>query len=494
MFSITQQQISNVMKPAFLLFFFTSFFTFSQNCSCEDNFNWLKKTFEENDAGFIYTLEQKGEDLYASHNKKFRAKIKPIKTIKECSSILNDWLRFFRSGHIGVRINNQQNKVQNGSSDAETLDQFKDWEKYDIGEKEFEHYISKLKNITYEGVWESKPYKIGVIKTKNEYIGFVLEADGVYWKKNQIKFRIRVSENDQKEAVYYMKDHSPRIFKDVKLVGKNYLQMGFIALKRLKPYFEVDKTIEEHFALIKARNPMIKELNDNTILLRIPSFSYSNKKYIDSLIMVNHNQLIRKKNLIIDVRNNGGGSDASYKKIIPYLYTNPIRTVGVKLLSTPLNNNRMKKFMKDPNWSAEEKKWAKEGLEKLNKHIGEFVNLDDTIIDVKKIDTIHPYPKNVAIVINKNNGSTTEQFLLAAKQSKKVKLYGTTTTGVLDISNMNFVDSPCKDLQLGYSLSKSMRIPEMTIDNKGIQPDYYIDKSIPDYQWIKYVEKILKED
>jgi len=84
------------------------------------------------------------------------------------------------------------------------------------------------------------------------------------------------------------------------------------------------------------------------------------------------------------------------------------------------------------------------------------------------LDTVYEYPKNIGIIINENNGSTTEQFLLAAKQSKKVKLFGTTTMGVLDISNMHFVQSPCEEFKLGYCLSKSMRIPHMTIDNKGI--------------------------
>lgn len=82
---------------------------------------------------------------------------------------------------------------------------------------------------------------------------------------------------------------------------------------------------------------------------------------------------------------------------------------------------------------------------------------------------------------------------MAAKQSKKVKLFGRTTAGVLDISNMYFVNSPCGELELGYCLSRSMRIPEMTIDDKGIQPDYYMDKTIPVYQWIDFVAESLKE-
>jgi C-terminal processing protease CtpA/Prc len=68
---------------------------------------------------------------------------------------------------------------------------------------------------------------------------------------------------------------------------------------------------------------------------------------------------------------------------------------------------------------------------------------------------VYPYPKNVGIIIDGGCGSRTEQFLFAAKQSKKVKLFGTTMAGKLDISDMYFVYPPCWDLQLRYGLSGS---------------------------------------
>ena len=94
---------------------------------------------------------------------------------------------------------------------------------------------------------------------------------------------------------------------------------------------------------------------------------------------------------------------------------------------------------------------------------------------------------------NQNNGSSDEQFLLSAKQSTKVKLFGTTTHGVLDISNLNLAYSPCENFMLQYGLTKSRRIPEMTIDNIGIQPDYYITPEIPEYEWIPFVVDVLNE-
>ena len=135
--------------------------------------------------------------------------------------------------------------------------------------------------------------------------------------------------------------------------------------------------------------------------------------------------------------------------------------------------------------------WAKEQYDKLEKRLGQFVNLESSIVNIDTMKTIYSNPKNVGIIINEGNASTTEQFLLAAKQSKKVKLFGTTTMGLLDVSNLYAVKSPCNEFELGYSLSRSMRIPEMTIDNKGIQPDYYIDKSVPKYKWVDFVNEIL---
>ncbi|SUX48771.1 S41 family peptidase [Chryseobacterium indoltheticum] len=98
----------------------------------------------------------------------------------------------------------------------------------------------------------------------------------------------------------------------------------------------------------------------------------------------------------------------------------------------------------------------------------------------------------MAIIVNDKNGSTAEQFLLSAKQSRKVKLFGVTTAGVLDISNMNFAESPDGEFTLGYCISKSYRLPNMPIDGRGIMPDYFIDSSIADSEWLSFVQKTIE--
>lgn len=467
-------------------------FVYSQNCSCSEIFVWLKETIEKNDAGFQYVIDQKGETEYKKHSDSYAEKVKSITDKDQCAEALADWLRFFRKGHLWFGVNFDKDLKDNSNqADIEKIRrQFKNWETYLYQEKEFNAYISKIKEPGLEGIWTNPPYTIGVRKVKDEYVGFIIEADGIYWSKSQVKFKIK-NKNGKLTATYYMQDHSAKEIKEVELLGNNYLQMDWVTLKRVKPAFPADKSLDMYFKFLMTDIPIFEKLNDKTVILRIPTFDGSAKKAIDSIITANQHIITTTENLIIDLRYNGGGSDGSFKKILPLIYTNPIRTVGVEYLSTPLNNKRMEEFITDTDLTEEDRKWAKESLEKLKKHLGEFVNLDSTDVTIETFDTIYPYPKNVGIIINEGCGSTTEQFLLAAKQSKKVKLFGTTTVGVLDISNMYFINSPCNDFKLGYSLSRSKRIPDFTIDDKGIQPDYYIDKTISKYDWIDFVNKIL---
>ncbi|AZB28781.1 S41 family peptidase [Chryseobacterium balustinum] len=476
---------------AFFLFTLLSISTYAQDCNCTKNFEWVKKTFEENDAGFQYAIKQKGDQAYSDLNKRISEKVKSAKTFGDCSPILYEWLTFFRSGHVSIRpISKQQSSqsVANNKSD----NQFANWETLPVDTQDFKKYLDKKKTSDYEGIWDTEPYTIGIKKKGDQYIGFIIESGAETWTKGQVKLKLDFS-NGKTSSVYYMRDHSAVESKEIAITGKNNLQIGDFSLSRIYPKIEDEPKYAKYFKSLNTNEPYIEKLNETTLYFRIPSFQASKKQKIDSVILANKNKILSTENLIIDIRNGTGGSDGSYNNILPLIYTNPIRTVGVEYLSTKLNNQRMLDFINKPEYgfNEENKKWAKNSFDKLEKEQGKFVNLNENVVTITKYDTIHQYPKNVGIIINQKNGSTDEQFLLAAKQSRKVKLFGTTTFGVLDVSNMYYVPSPCNEFELGYSLSRSMRIPDFTIDGKGLQPDFYLDRSIPLYEWTEYVNKTL---
>ena len=67
------------MKQLFLLIMVAlPSLAMAQNCNCEENFNWMRTTFEENDAGYPHIIEQKGIQAYTLHNQLFEDKLKKI--------------------------------------------------------------------------------------------------------------------------------------------------------------------------------------------------------------------------------------------------------------------------------------------------------------------------------------------------------------------------------------------------------------------------------
>ncbi|MEL6627589.1 MAG: S41 family peptidase [Bacteroidota bacterium] len=476
----------------FILFLLSPGIAVSQECDCPSNFEWAKQTFEENDAGFTYVIDEKGEEAYAQHTQIFVERVKGIADATECAETIYEWLSFFRTGHLAIwAVSGGNSSAGDQLSDEEIRASFSEWERLEVDVPEFEQYLEQKETHDFEGIWVSEPYKIGIKKVGEKYLGFIIEADGVYWTPGQIKLSIE----EDLSANYYMRNHSAEDFETAELLGNNHLMMGFVTLERMSPVLAPEPEVDSYFKSMSAQDPYFEQINDQTTLLRIPSFSGSEKRKIDSVILANKDVILQTPNLIVDLRNNGGGSDGSFEELLPILYTNPIRTIGVEMLSTPLNNQRMLDFVNNDDYGFDEegKKWAQDAYDKLSERLGEFVMLNEFPVSVTSFDTVHEFPENIGVIINENNGSTTEQFLLAAKQSKKVKLFGTTTSGVLDISNMYFVRSPCEDLELAYSLSRSMRIPHMTIDEKGIQPDYYIDDEIPNHEWVQYVSDILNQ-
>jgi len=456
--------------------------TNEQNCTCESNFEWVKKTFEENDAGFQYIIDKKGQAAYDIHNQLTLKKVKEAKTLTECIGLLYEWLKFFRSGHIGIQLLREQNAQQTTNEIvSETL-------KMDISE--FEKFISTKQETDYEGIWEAVggDYKIGIKKEGVNYVGFIIESGVDTWKPYMVKLKIEQFD-DKLKSTFYSRDHLPVESGEPELIGKKYLQIGQVFLKRLSPVFPDDEPFfENYYKSMYSQNPFMEELNANTLYFRIPSFWHTQQKGIDSILTANRNKILKTENLIIDLRNNGGGSDGTYTNLKEFLYTNPVRMVSLEYLSTPLNNQR---FLEFANSSIDS--WYKETYEKMQGKLGEFVNPFDKDIIIYERNRVHKYPKNVGILINEGCASATEQFLFETKQSKKVKLFGVSTMGASDISNMYSVESPCKEFKLWYCVSRSLRIPGMTIDDIGLQPDFYLDKSIPQYKWVEFVDEILSK-
>lgn len=458
-------------------------FANAQNCDCKANFLWLKKTFEENDAGFSHVLKNKGEGVYKLHNQQTEKKVENITDYEVCQQELTNWVYFFRKDHFRIITTDKGNQKQ------------KELKKYTpiVGEKvqlkSFKSYLSSKKEDDIEGVWKSSNHTIAVKKIGNEFIGTIVESASSF-KVNEVAFKVN---NDLTKATYYLQNYKPIDTDVIHYFGKNLLQIENNFYERSFPVYSYSEQTKEYLKLKTTKKPFGYKRDENTVYIHIPSF-HQNKKDIDSIFQHLNQEIISTPNLILDLRDAEGGQDKNFHAILPYLYTNPVRSVLAEFYSTKQNNQFIKASAEDPELDAETKKFYDDMVKKLEDNLGKYVNIfSNANVSISKRDKVLPFPKNIGIIIHENNFSTTEEFILTAKQSRKVKFFGRKTGGALDVSNMIETESPTGDFILSYCISRSFRIPENTVDDMGIHPDFYLDKTIPEDEWINKVVEIMND-
>ncbi len=483
-----------MLIPAAALLFAAS--AHAQPCDCPATFEWMVSTFEQNDAGFQLVLDRKGEAEYREHTEAFLDKVSGTSDLMACTELLNDWLQWFRRGHIGIGPTEQAMQLQeaqaeqgNDGAPAARGRVMK------VNEAQLIKQWGKAKELDpFEGIWTMGPYRIALAKDDvrlNGMAAVILSSKNPNWKPGEVKAEFGSSVKGH-EGTFYMGDHSPQPMTVQFVPGSTaVLEMNGLWVREF-PATELSMQEQILVRTIRTDTPFLERLSDRTLFLRIPSFAFEQKVLIDSLLAVNDALIRGTENLIIDIRNGTGGSDASYAGLMPYLYTGPMRSVGVKLWCTELNAAGYEAYADMFGRDTEDGAFCLDVATRMRAALGTWLEMNEQPWSVDSSHTVLPFPQRIGIMQNGGNGSTDEQFLLEARTSAKVKLFGHPTMGSLDVSNMRQVTSPDGCFQLGYTMSMSHRLPLMPVDVMGIQPDHYLDEGIPVSGWVGYVQRTLE--
>ncbi|MFA9389566.1 MAG: S41 family peptidase [Prolixibacteraceae bacterium] len=219
-------------------------------------------------------------------------------------------------------------------------------------------------------------------------------------------------------------------------------------------------------------------IDKNTSYLKIPSFS--NKSKVEDLIHQHSDEILSKSNLIIDIRGNSGGSDGAFRKLLPIIATNDIYSRNIYFFATKDNCRNIEKSLGKNIWTKEID--------------GHFIpapwlnNQNDYLFKTHEVNyEVNEYPKQIALIIDRNVASSGEQFVYYAMQSRKVKVYGENTSGCLDYSNCRIVDLYVDDMKLSIPTTKTRGLPINSIDYHGIAPDYFLNSEDQISQVMKYL-------
>ena len=448
------------------------------DCGCPQNFRAMQQLIEVNYAGYRDKVTAATRPRLDSLTAAVRAQADTAHAAN-CGVVLYKWLTFFHDKHMGVQ-NNAGPRVDSAAVRA----RYASAPRLPWTRASFRAYLDDpaQPKRALEGIWRDGGgggYVVGIVAAGPAgYQGFVLKADSLYWLPGQVKFAFAdpaagsVSATPV-SATYYMRNHSVES-RPVQVTSDGVLNLN-------GPWYRVyPRPVSGPAA---ARLHSFQMLDDTTALYRIGSFGDEYRPRIDSITKANAANLARTKLLILDVRDNGGGSDGSYRSLAPYLYTGPVQEVGIELWSTALNNSKYSTQLYPDMTPAEKKEYA-DLRRKLDARQGQFVNPDGkkevSIFRVKRSQQ-HPALRRVAVLQNRYSGSTTEQFLLLARQSRKTTSFGENSYGTLDYSNLQFAPLPCYSLRLAWPTSRSFRIRRgELIDNIGVAPTVRLDPAAPD--------------
>ncbi len=485
-----------------LFFGFIIFTTFQNgnaqenNCDCLANLNYLVTTVKENYIGYRDKVTPAHQERLDYFTDSLRTEAQKV-GMGNCMPILWSYTYFFRDVHLQAllrRTSTNQDFIRNT---------FAGEEKIDWSTQQLEQYFNNSKPKDWiEGIWEARnpTYTIAIIRQPSktrDFAGFILQADSLFWMPGQIKIEIKKT-GDVYKALNYSRDHIP--FPDTLAVDRtgaipNFEIAAHIGQQVFYKRYPTQKQDRKKVSSLASSSlpayvgqPHFQLLDPETALLTLPTFAYSMKRTTDSIVEANRKTILATKNLIIDIRNNTGGTVLSYWKILPFLYTDPITYSGETIWATPTNIEAYKDYASSNPYRPEEiTKQLLAIYTSLTQHPGELVTVP---IGTFRQDTIYPYPVNVAVLMNDGSVSAAELFALDVQQSKKVILFGQPTKGGVDYLDANTIPLLCPNYSLVYPLSRHPRMSETPLPAPRLQPHVLIPPNTPD--WIAFVRAYLK--
>ena len=204
----------------------------------------------------------------------------------------------------------------------------------------------------------------------------------------------------------------------------------------------------------------------------------------DILSIANHasKDITCTKNLIIDLRNNCGGSDTVFLPLLKFLLAEddpicgkPIFIAEDDILYTERNADRRIKIYQDYLESATSDEIRRYIIEQIDE---QKRNRGKGFLPAKPDGFLFPtsgtrYPEKVVVLTDYYCGSSAESFAEIASRLQKVTVIGRPTMGICDYANLTYFDFG--EFVLHYPTSRSRAIDSgKGTRGKGLQPDIYV--------------------
>lgn len=408
----------------------------------------------------------------------------------ELAKILSEWVAFFKDGH--TRVFALAPAPAPGANPAASTDV----PAAALDEKVVRARLSALgkQRDPLEGIWRigDGRYRVGILRDApkgDHFTAVVLTTTVDTWRPGQIKGQIVRGADGALATTYFLANHSKQETTATLVAGGAAIAVaGWGQWLREVPAVPDPELVARQFP---SDALFLKPLSARTWWLRIPDFDESRAKPLAELLAKHKADLHHADNLVIDLRDNGGGSDFVYAPLKPLLYTRPVYTINVEVRVSP-DNIALRKAVADtiraeaPGTAAE----LDEQVKQMAAERGRYMRSGPLSFFIDRQAAPLPYPRRIAVLVD-GAMSTGEQLLLEARQSHKVTLFGQrNSAGILDFANVVGMDTPSKRFRVNWASTRSLRLPDDPVDPDGIAPDIRIPATEADP--VRYAQRWLE--
>ena len=453
---------------------------------CRAALDFVAGRIEANYPGLADKVTPATRGAYDRHTEQARARADSARTDEACHVVLAGWTGFFQDRHIGVSFSRPAAQASQPAGDTTAAGiraRFSAAPARPLGEEAARQSLAaRPERDAIEGIYEqiNGNYRLAIVPdtAPGTFVAVVLRADSVWWVPGQVKAWFARRDDGQYDTRFHMRDHTGQAARArlAQNVLKVALPGGESWFLRTEPRMPDDLAMADHPRTLSWPT-RFERLSEQTVALHVQSFFDDQAPLLDSILVRHGDEIARARNLIIDVQSNPGGSDYVFGRLLPLLYTDPILRVPHRVLATPDNVQKFEAVLANPAFPESEK----DGIRALVAALRQAP--EGTLVRRGSEDwlrlTPSAQPERVAVVVDRGCGSSCEQFVLAARQSRKVTVYGENTAGVVDYGNVHTLPVPGSPFQLIYPTSRSERLPHARIDPQGITPDVPIPEDEP---------------
>lgn len=441
----------------------------------------VEESYEQNLASYQHQVVEYGrEKQYQIHKKEINLLAKKITAVRDCIGLVARYQAFFRDEHLFIDYNEGYYPFKSVNDSALIQSAFKKELRLDNDNMETDER-------SLEGRWyiQDGSFVIDIIphqSTHGEWAGILAKNYPPFWLEGQIKMELSRDKEGHLFALYWRGTRVPE-YLPVNL-SNSILELGKQFRFYRRPQNKTNATV------VINDTPQFKKLTDKTTYLRIPTFDAEHYEFIDSMVETNSEEIQEAPNLIIDVRNNGGGDDRSYRALLPLIFQKEIipdpYTGSVWVSPDNLHFYDSTKYEYAEN--AADTLEGKAYIDRLERATGNF---EPIVFTQDTLSFIYDGPQKIGIIANRACASTTEGFILLANESKKVTLFGENTAGAVSYSDWRAIQVPGLPIWVSCTTKKMTFFNGKDIECIGIEPEIKLDPE-KENDWIEHVRHYLE--